>query len=71
VSEELGTTEFPRLRLGVGPRPPEVTLTEFVLEEFPEGEEDAVAALVERGADAALAFARDGLEAAMREFNKE
>ncbi len=71
VSEELGTTEFPRLRLGIGPRPPEMTLTEFVLEEFREEEEGAVEALVERGAEAALAFARDGLEAVMREFNRE
>ena len=71
VGEELGTTEFPRLRLGVGPRPAETTLTEFVLEEFPENEGDAVGALVERGAEAALAFAREGLEAAMREFNGE
>ncbi len=71
VSEALGTTEFARLRLGVGPRPPEATLTEFVLEEFLEEEEGAVEALVDRGAEAALAFARDGLEAAMREFNRE
>lgn len=71
VIDELGTAEFPRLRLGVGPRPPEPTLTEFVLEEFPESDEEAVEALVARGAEAALAFARGGLEAAMREFNKE
>jgi PTH1 family peptidyl-tRNA hydrolase len=69
IIETLGTAAFPRLRLGVGPRPPEPTLTEFVLEEFSADEEEVVQALVARGAEAALAFAREGIEQAMRGFN--
>lgn len=70
VIEETGTTAVPRLRLGVGPRPPGESLTDFVLAAFAEEEETAVEALVARGAEAALAFAERGIDAAMREFNK-
>lgn len=71
VIDELGSAEFPRLRLGVGPRPPEATLSDFVLAEFGAAEAAAVEELVERGASAAIAFAARGLEAAMREFNAQ
>jgi PTH1 family peptidyl-tRNA hydrolase len=69
VIEELGTTEFPRLRLGVGPRPQEIALSDFVLGEFEAAEAPVVETLVERGVQAAVAVAEQGLEAAMREFN--
>jgi PTH1 family peptidyl-tRNA hydrolase len=71
VTLALGTTEYPRLRLGVGPRPPETTLHDFVLGEFGEDEAARAEALVERGALAALAFAERGIEAAMREHNAD
>lgn len=69
IIDQLGTVEFPRLRLGVGPRPPEVVLSDFVLGDFAADEEESAEALVARGALAAIAFAERGLEAAMREFN--
>jgi PTH1 family peptidyl-tRNA hydrolase len=71
VGAELGTTEFARLRLGVGPRPPGEALREFVLGEFAADELAAAEAMLDRGAAAALAFAERGVEAAMREFNAE
>ena len=69
VSLALGTTEYPRLRLGVGPRPPGESLHDFVLGEFREDEEAAALALVERASEAALAFEARGIDAAMREHN--
>ncbi len=69
VSLALGTNEYPRLRLGVGPRPAGLALHDFVLGPFGADEEDSAEALVERGSDAAAAFAARGIDAAMREFN--
>ncbi len=69
IIDRLGTVEFSRLRLGVGPRPPEMALSDFVLGDFAADEEESAEALVTRGALAAIAFAERGLDAAMREFN--
>ena len=67
--ESLGTREFPRVRLGIGPLPDGVDPADFVLEDFLPEEEEAVRALVARGADAVEALLEEGLEAAMNRFN--
>ena len=67
--ESLGTEAFPRLRLGIG-SPGGAPAERYVLEPFPAGEEAAVGAAVERAADAAVAWLRDGLERAMGEVNR-
>jgi PTH1 family peptidyl-tRNA hydrolase len=70
VAQHLGTSEFLRLRVGVGrpgrgdPRP----VADFVLAPFsPEIDVDA---LVRRGADAVEVIAAEGLEAAQQRFNE-
>jgi PTH1 family peptidyl-tRNA hydrolase len=69
VAGSLGTSEFLRLRVGVGrpergdPRP----VADFVLSPF-EPDVD-VEALVARAADAVEIVARDGLDEAQRRFN--
>jgi PTH1 family peptidyl-tRNA hydrolase len=69
IIEEVGTEMFPRLRVGIG-RPPEgVDPVAFVLERFTPEERGVIDAAVERAADAAVAVARDGLEAAMNRYN--
>jgi len=69
IVKELGSTEFPRLRVGVG-RPPEGwDLVDYVLgKPTPEGREKLDAAF-ERAADALEAMIRDGADAAMRIAN--
>jgi PTH1 family peptidyl-tRNA hydrolase len=69
VSEALGTEEFCRLRLGIGPRPAGVDGREFVLSPFAPEESDAVESMTERAARAALCWADEGAEAAMNRFN--
>ena len=69
VTQEMGTQEFARLRLGVG-RPGDAgEYRDFVLDEFDEEEEPQVAEMVERATEAALVWAREGLVAAMNRFN--
>ena len=69
----LGTTEVPRLRLGVGPAqmPPAELLAEFVLARFEPGERPGVDRMVARGAEAARGWAESGIDAAMNVFNTQ
>jgi PTH1 family peptidyl-tRNA hydrolase len=62
VIEALGTTEFPRLRLGIGrpEMPPKGAMAEFVLARFDPDERPPVAEMVSRAADAAAEFIRNG-----------
>ena len=62
----LGTDEFSRLRIGIG-RAGE--LVDHVLATFRPGEKALAAEAVATGADAAERWLRDGIDAAMSEFN--
>ncbi|WP_198948748.1 aminoacyl-tRNA hydrolase [Rubrivirga sp. SAORIC476] len=68
--QTLGSTEFPRLRVGVGNSFPPGRQVDFVLSPFDDAEEEAVSAALDDAADAALTFARDGLTAAMNRHNR-
>ena len=66
----LGTSDWARLRLGVGPRPPDADAAEFALSTFPKSERSVVEEMVSTAAEAALVWARDGIDAAMDRFNR-
>jgi PTH1 family peptidyl-tRNA hydrolase len=67
IIQELGTIEFPRLRVGVGRQAGE--LKSHVLGRFSTEERDQIEAAVKRAADAAELFARENILAAMNRFN--
>ena len=67
IIQELGTIEFPRLRVGVGRQAGE--LKSHVLGRFSTEERDQIEAAVKRAADAAEVFARENILAAMNRFN--
>jgi PTH1 family peptidyl-tRNA hydrolase len=73
IIQHLGTEDFPRLRVGIGPPPPtgENGAVDHVLSRF-SGKELAI---IEKArvlaVDAALAFARHGIKAAMSTFNPQ
>lgn len=69
IIEHLGTTGFPRLRLGVGPVPPRVDAAEFVLAEFLPEERAEVGSMVEAGVACVEAWVREGIDRAMNRFN--
>jgi PTH1 family peptidyl-tRNA hydrolase len=69
IIERLGTTAFPRLRMGIGPVPPRVDAAEFVLAEFLPEEDPAVEAMVAEAMACAEAWIVDGVERAMARFN--
>lgn len=70
LAQHLGNTDFPRLRVGTGDRPAGGDLVAWVLGR-PAGEEkEKMEAAFDRAADAALAFAREGIEKAMQKGNQ-
>jgi PTH1 family peptidyl-tRNA hydrolase len=71
IIERLGTTEFARVRIGVGRGDPRRDLADHVLARFDADEQPEVEAAVGRAADAAELFVTDGVEKVMNRFNPE
>jgi peptidyl-tRNA hydrolase, PTH1 family len=71
VVERLGTTEFPRLRLGVGRGDSRRDLADHVLSTFESGERAELETFIARAADAAEMFAVDGIGTVMNTYNPD
>jgi peptidyl-tRNA hydrolase, PTH1 family len=69
IIEQLGTSEFPRLRIGVGRGDARRDLADHVLSKFDPAERDTIHAATLRAADAAEMFLSDGIERVMNTFN--
>ena len=69
IIDRLGTLDFPRLRLGVGPVPARVDPAEFVLAEFLPEEEALVDEMLATAADCIDAWIMDGVDKTMSRFN--
>ena len=65
----LGSTEFPRLRLGIGPIPPRWDVVDYVLGRFEPDQREDVNRMVTRGADAIEAWVSLGITEAANRFN--
>jgi PTH1 family peptidyl-tRNA hydrolase len=68
VAQHLGTEAFPRLRVGIGP-PGGRDGAEYVLSDFSADERKLVEICVVEAARAVERWCRDGLDAAMNEYN--
>ena len=66
----LGTNEFSRLRIGIGPAPAGADQAEFVLEKFDESQKRSLPDLVGEAADCVAMALRSGIEPAMNRFNR-
>lgn len=69
IVEHLGSQEFPRLRLGIGPLPPSADAREFVLSRFKPAQVPITDEMVTRAAEAVEYYLSEGMAAAMNEFN--
>jgi peptidyl-tRNA hydrolase, PTH1 family len=69
VITRLGTTEFARLRLGVGRGDARRDLADHVLSKFEADEQSALEEFIARAADAAEMFAAEGIEKVMNTYN--
>ena len=69
IIEELGTSDFPRLRIGIGRPPGGVDPADFVLERPSPAERAALDDAVVRAAEGVELWVREGIQAAMRHCN--
>jgi len=69
IIDRLGTQDLPRLRLGIGRPPGRMEAADYVLQDFSSGEKELLRLMLDRAAEAALAFVAEGLETAMNQFN--
>ena len=67
IIHRLGTTEFPRLRIGIGE--PTGPLVDYVLTEFSEDEEIEIARTIDRAVDALESLVKDDILTVMNTFN--
>lgn len=71
IIERLGTTDFPRMRIGIGNDFPKGRQADFVLSPFGPDERAVIDELIPKAADASLCFVREGIDAAMNRFNRQ
>jgi PTH1 family peptidyl-tRNA hydrolase len=67
--ERLGTKDFARLRLGIGRPPGRMDPAAYVLQDFSRDEAKILSEILDRAADAALEFVKNGLDKAMNKYN--
>ena len=66
---QLGSNDFPRLRLGIGRPPGHMQVEDYVLQDFSEKEEELLSSLLDRSAEAVEIYIKNGVHAAMTQFN--
>lgn len=69
VIYNLGTEDFPRIRLGIGPVPGDVDAEEFVLERFKQSEVAPAEKMVKRAVNAVSVWLEEGFEKSASVFN--
>lgn len=69
IIAHLKTEEFPRIRIGVGMKPPKMDLVDYVLSHFSKEDQEKMEEGYERACKAAELLVQDELEQAMNEFN--
>ena len=66
----LKTTDFARLRLGIGPKPEHGGLHDFVLGDFTEEEKKELPAIIKKAGNAVESYVMNGIDSAMNNHNQ-
>ncbi len=66
----LGTKQFPRLRIGIGPDHPIDNWVSFVLSEFNRAEWEILEKIIPMAADAVEVVVKEGIDRAMNRYNR-
>lgn len=69
IIAELGSQAFPRVKIGVGAKPAQHDLADWVLSSFSASEEKLLRVALENAADAALSVISDGVPFAANRYN--
>lgn len=70
IIDHLNSTDFPRLRVGVGDSFPRGGQVRYVLDPFSEEQLPDIKKAIDLAVEASLSFARDGLTTAMNRYNR-
>jgi PTH1 family peptidyl-tRNA hydrolase len=68
---QLETDAFPRVRVGIGAKPPGWSMSDYVLSRFHKSEWDDILQGITLAGDAVFSVLKDGISAAMGKFNKK
>jgi len=71
IIQQLGTKEFPRLRVGIGRPPGRTPVSDYVLQDFSRDEKENLPFVLDRASLAARHFIEHGLNSAMTRFNQQ
>ena len=71
IITHLNTDEFMRIKVGVGNKPAEWDLADYVLSRFPEEELSDVRESVKHASEACEIIITDGIDVAMNQYNKK
>lgn len=71
IVQEIDSTEFPRIRIGIGPLPPGVDATDFVLADFPNEEKHVIDGCLVLTEESVMHILANGIEKAMTKFNRK
>lgn len=69
IIARLGSMEFPRVKIGVGDKPPRMDLADWVLSRFAPADCEAIDDAVERAASACVSLMTETVQQAMNRFN--
>lgn len=69
IIDYIGTNEFVRLRIGIGPKPENIDLADYVLEDFTEEELRLIDKVLDKAVEAVDVMLNEGLSKAMSVFN--
>ena len=70
IIAHLGTESYPRVRVGIGEKPPRMDLADYVLSHFTKAELELLEEAVDAAADAVGLLLDKGVQAAMNKYNK-
>ncbi len=71
IIQQLGTKEFPRLRLGIGRPHGRTPVSDYVLQDFSRDEKENLPFVIDQAALAARHYIEHGLNSAMTRFNQQ
>ena len=69
IIQHLGTDAFPRVRIGIGEKPPRMDLADYVLSRFSSEEQPVIRDCVDTAREAVETLLAKGVDAAMNQFN--
>ncbi len=71
IISHLGTDEFPRIKVGVGDKPKDWDLADYVLSRFSKEEEPVIREALKDTSDAIRMLITNGIDTAMNQYNRK